>query len=66
MYPETSTSFLSNGIAYPKTLTDKILEINGESEIVKKQLEYGLDWDVFTGEPFKAETTPTGSITADS
>lgn len=65
MYPETSTSFLSNGIAYPKTLTDKILEINGESEIVKKQLEYGLDRDVFTGEPFKDETTPTGTITAE-
>jgi len=65
MYPDTATSFLSNGVAYPKALTDEILRVNGESAIVKEQLEYGLTKDVITGQPFKDETTSTGTITAE-
>jgi len=65
MYPDTATSFLSNGVAYPKALTDEILRVNGESAIVKEQLEYGLTKDVKTGQPFKDETTSTGTITAE-
>ena len=57
--------FLSNGVAYPKALTDEILRVNGESAIVKEQLEYGLTKDVITGQPFKDETTSTGTITAE-
>ncbi|MBQ0009067.1 MAG: ABC transporter ATP-binding protein/permease [Firmicutes bacterium] len=38
---------------HPDLLSKVVNQLNADSEIVKKQNEYGVDYDVFEGEPFK-------------
>lgn len=54
---EMEYSFYNSGILYTKELTKKVLEDASNSEIVKKQLEYGLDCNVLTGKPFEDRIT---------
>lgn len=54
-----STCFL-----YTKKLTDYIYNTNLNSQIVKEQLEYGLDKDVFTGTKFEDYVSISSTQTA--
>ena len=50
------TSIMSN-VAYTKALTERIIEMNADEEIVKTQMA-DPDTDVFTGKPFAGEEEP--------
>lgn len=58
--PEASGSMLQGAIGYTRLLTDEIIKITNNSDIVKKQIET-TNTDVLTGLPFKPEnyTEPT-------
>jgi len=51
-----SATTLSPGVAYTADLTEKVINVASESEIVKKQME-DPKTDVFTGKPFDSEQT---------
>lgn len=42
-----------NVLLYHPSLLDKVNSLNLNSEIVKKQIEYGIDMDVLSGKPFQ-------------
>lgn len=53
--PNAGTKIYSPGILHSKELTDLVINNNLESDIVKDQLTYGTDLDVFTNQPFEVE-----------
>lgn len=52
--PDAGGSMLTGAIGYTKALTDKLIDITNDSEIVKAQVE-DPDTDVITALPFKPE-----------
>jgi len=52
--PDASTTMLNGSIGYTEALTDKIIELTDNSEIVKTQLA-NPETDIITGLPFKTE-----------
>jgi putative ABC transport system permease protein len=45
--------YYSTGILYTRALTEKVLNDAANSQIVKDQIAGGLDYNVFTGQPFE-------------
>lgn len=56
---DASTSWVSSGIAYTEALTNKILELNYESEIVEYQKQ-NPEYNVLSGKMFKEEASAGG------
>ena len=52
--PDVSNQWIGSGIGYTKALADYILENNKESDVVKKQIEVGEEYDVLTGRSFNS------------
>ena len=52
--PDASTTMLNGSIGYTEAVTDKIIELTDNSEIVKTQLA-NPETDIITGLPFKTE-----------
>lgn len=52
--PDASATMLNGAIGYTEALTDKIIELTDNSEIVKAQLA-NPETDIITGLPFKTE-----------
>lgn len=63
--PNCSFPLYSSGIVYTKELTEKLLESANNSEIVKKQLEYGTEKRVLTGKPYEASESISSSMSID-
>ncbi len=51
---DASSTWASSGIAYTQALTDKVIEMNSGSDIVKDQIA-NPDYDVLTGNDFETE-----------
>lgn len=63
--PNCSFPLYSSGIVYTKELTEKLLESANNSEIVKKQIEYGTEKRVLTGKPYEASESISSSMSID-
>ena len=51
--PDSTSDIYQSSFLYTPALTDYVYNTNLNSPIVLEQLEYGLDKNVFTGEPFE-------------
>lgn len=60
-----TTEAYQEGFLYTKALTDYIYESNMNSEIVKEQLEYGLEKNVFTNKKFEDSVGISSTQTAE-
>lgn len=60
-----TNSWISSGIAYTEELTNKILELNEDSEVVKYQKE-NKDYNVLTGKSFNSESSSTSDFPSTS
>lgn len=56
---DASSDWVSSGIAYTEKLTDKILELNANSEVITYQ-KANPDYDVLTGKNFEDEQSSSG------
>ena len=63
--PNCSFPLYSSGIVYTKELTEQLLESANNSEIVKKQIEYGTEKRVLTGKPYEASESISSSMSID-
>lgn len=59
-----TTEAYQEGFLYTKALTDYIYQTNMNSEIVKEQLEYGLEKNVFTNKKFEDNVGISSTQTA--
>ncbi|MDD4076616.1 MAG: ATP-binding cassette domain-containing protein [Bacilli bacterium] len=55
--PDATTKLYNTGILYTPALTAMVTADAANSQIVKEQLEYGLDKNVFTGMPYEEKET---------
>ena len=53
--PNANTDLYTNGLLYTPTLRNLVLESSRNSEITQRQIENYLDYNVFSGLPFKEQ-----------
>ena len=63
--PNCSYPLYDTGILYSSKLTDYILDLSNESDVVITQKEYGKDLNVLTGKPFEEYSGISSSQTID-